>query len=122
VENSAVEGECNRIAGLGGLKAVEIECVDDPNALLKESIEYIRCYICRTEHGDATGILITAARFIRLVLGCCVDVVLKSFAGKQLRATFKCMAPFGRFVKIGKRDITTIMNSPFLTHRYHRGG
>ncbi len=122
MENSAVEGECNRIAGLGGLKAVEIECVDDPNALLKESIEYIRCYICRTEHGDATGILITAARFIRLVLGCCVDVVLKSFAGKQLRATFKCMAPFGRFVKIGKRDITTIMNSPFLTHRYHRGG
>ena len=45
-----------------------------------------------------------------------VDVVLNSLAGEQLRATWKCMAPFGRFVEIGKRDITTNMNlemSPF---------
>ena len=39
-----------------------------------------------------------------------VDVVLNSLAGEQLRATWKCMAPFGRFVEIGKRDITTNMN------------
>ena len=38
-----------------------------------------------------------------------VDVVLNSLAGEQLRATWKCMAPFGRFVEIGKRDITTNM-------------
>ena len=38
-----------------------------------------------------------------------VDVVLNSLAGNQLRATWKCMAPFGRFVEIGKRDITTNM-------------
>ena len=45
-----------------------------------------------------------------------VDVVLNSLAGEQLRATWKCMAPFGRFVEIGKRDITRNMNlemSPF---------
>lgn len=36
-----------------------------------------------------------------------VDVVVNSLAGEQLRATWKCMAPFGRFVEIGKRDITT---------------
>ena len=39
-----------------------------------------------------------------------VDVVLNSLAGEQLRASWKCMAPFGRFVEIGKRDITTNMN------------
>lgn len=38
-----------------------------------------------------------------------VDVVLNSLAGEQLRATWKCMAPFGRFIEIGKRDITTNM-------------
>ena len=38
-----------------------------------------------------------------------VDVVLNSLAGEQLRATWKCMAPFGRFIEIGKKDITTNM-------------
>ena len=38
-----------------------------------------------------------------------VDVVLNSLAKEQLRATWKCMAPFGRFVEIGKQDITTNM-------------
>ena len=38
-----------------------------------------------------------------------VDVVLNSLAGEQLRATWRCMAPFGRFIEIGKRDITTNM-------------
>ncbi|KAK3170550.1 putative secondary metabolism biosynthetic enzyme [Lepraria neglecta] len=39
-----------------------------------------------------------------------VDVALNSLAGEQLRATWECMAPFGRFVEIGKRDITNNMN------------
>lgn len=34
-----------------------------------------------------------------------VDVVLNSLAGKLLEATWQCIAPFGRFVEIGKRDI-----------------
>ena len=45
-----------------------------------------------------------------------VDVALNSLAGEQLRTTWECMAPFGRFVEIGKRDITSNMNlamSPF---------
>ena len=45
-----------------------------------------------------------------------VDVALNSLAGEQLHATWECMAPFGKFVEIGKRDITSNMNlgmSPF---------
>ena len=39
-----------------------------------------------------------------------VDVALNSLAGEQLSATWQCMAPFGRFVEIGKRDITSNNN------------
>jgi len=34
-----------------------------------------------------------------------VDVVLNSLAGDALRATWECLATFGRFIEIGKRDI-----------------
>ncbi|KAI0190605.1 putative polyketide synthase [Astrocystis sublimbata] len=34
-----------------------------------------------------------------------IDVVLNSLAGDGLKATWSCMASFGRFVEIGKRDI-----------------
>ncbi|RYP44955.1 hypothetical protein DL768_008640 [Monosporascus sp. mg162] len=36
-----------------------------------------------------------------------VDVVINSLAGDVLRETWDCLAPFGRFVEIGKRDITS---------------
>ena len=36
-----------------------------------------------------------------------VDVVINSLAGDLLRETWECIAHFGRFVEIGKRDITT---------------
>ena len=34
-----------------------------------------------------------------------VDVVLNSMAGEGLRRSWECIAPFGRFVEIGKADI-----------------
>ncbi|MGU3495275.1 SDR family NAD(P)-dependent oxidoreductase [Xanthobacteraceae bacterium A53D] len=33
-----------------------------------------------------------------------VDVVLNSLSGEAMRASFKCLKPFGRFVELGKRD------------------
>ncbi|KAK2861322.1 Type I Iterative PKS [Arthroderma sp. PD_2] len=36
-----------------------------------------------------------------------VDVVINSLAGDLLRETWACIAPFGRFIEIGKRDITS---------------
>ncbi|KFY81215.1 hypothetical protein V499_00041 [Pseudogymnoascus sp. VKM F-103] len=45
-----------------------------------------------------------------------IDVVLNSLAGDALQATWKCIAPFGRFVEIGKKDIdinTKLEMSPF---------
>jgi acyl transferase domain-containing protein/NADPH:quinone reductase-like Zn-dependent oxidoreductase len=34
-----------------------------------------------------------------------VDVVLNCLSGRLLEATWRCIAPFGRFVEIGKRDV-----------------
>jgi NADPH:quinone reductase-like Zn-dependent oxidoreductase len=42
-----------------------------------------------------------------ITLGKGVDVVINSLAGDLLRETWECLAPFGRFIEIGKRDITS---------------
>jgi NADPH:quinone reductase-like Zn-dependent oxidoreductase/acyl transferase domain-containing protein/acyl carrier protein len=45
-----------------------------------------------------------------------VDVVLNSLAGEMLKASWHCLAPFGRFVEIGKKDALANMQldmSPF---------
>jgi NADPH:quinone reductase-like Zn-dependent oxidoreductase len=47
------------------------------------------------------------ARSIRTATsGMGVDVVINSLAGDLLRETWECLAPFGRFIEIGKADIT----------------
>ncbi|KAI6581452.1 Type I Iterative PKS [Pyricularia oryzae] len=46
-----------------------------------------------------------AAAVGRASAGRGVDVVLNSLAGDALRETWECVAPFGRFVEIGKRSI-----------------
>lgn len=46
-----------------------------------------------------------AAGVMRMTNGKGVDVVVNSLAGEALRASFNCMAWFGRFIEIGKRDI-----------------
>jgi NADPH:quinone reductase-like Zn-dependent oxidoreductase/malonyl CoA-acyl carrier protein transacylase len=46
-----------------------------------------------------------------------VDVVLNSLAGALLAATWSCIAPFGRFIEIGKRDLeqnSSLEMAPFV--------
>ncbi|KAJ4376392.1 hypothetical protein N0V83_001675 [Neocucurbitaria cava] len=47
-------------------------------------------------------IFVTALR--RLTKGRGVDVVLNTLSGEALQATFSCIAPFGRFVELGKTN------------------
>lgn len=47
-----------------------------------------------------------------------VDIVLNSLAGQSLQESFKCVAPLGRFIEIGKRDMymrESLPMSPFLS-------
>ncbi|CAD6445534.1 dae50dc7-2c16-4c37-8a7b-ae80d7e5f4a2 [Sclerotinia trifoliorum] len=46
-----------------------------------------------------------AKGIMRVTKGYGVDVVLNSLSGEGLRASWKCIAPYGRFVEIGKADI-----------------
>ncbi|KAF2965402.1 hypothetical protein GQX73_g8174 [Xylaria multiplex] len=46
-----------------------------------------------------------ARGIMRVTKGYGVDIVLNSLAGDSLRASWECMAPFGRFIEIGKTDI-----------------
>lgn len=43
-----------------------------------------------------------------------VDVVLDSLAGEGLVASSECIAPYGRFLEIGKRDIFSHQNLPMF--------
>lgn len=42
---------------------------------------------------------------MRMTDGKGVDVIVNSLSGEALRASFNCLAMFGRFIEIGKRDI-----------------
>ncbi|KAK1140308.1 Type I Iterative Polyketide synthase (PKS) [Aspergillus melleus] len=44
-------------------------------------------------------------QILRATGGRGVDVILNSSSGEQLAETWRCIAPLGRFVEIGKRDI-----------------
>ena len=43
-----------------------------------------------------------------------VDVVLNSLAGESLEASWECVAPFGRFIEIGKKDIYSHAKLPMF--------
>ena len=47
-----------------------------------------------------------------------VDVIINSVAGDALRLTWNCIAPFGRFIELGKRDFT--VNSRLEMKRFAR--
>ncbi|KAI0803650.1 hypothetical protein GGR55DRAFT_691660 [Xylaria sp. FL0064] len=60
----------------------------------------------------------------RLTNGRGVDVVVNSLAGEALRKSWECLAPYGRFIEVGKRDI--VGNSgldmrPFLENTLFAG-
>lgn len=54
------------------------------------------------------------ARDLRRVTPRGVDVVLNSLAGDALVASWECLAPYGRFVEIGKKDIYSHSNLPMF--------
>lgn len=61
-----------------------------------------------------------AAGVMRMTNNKGVDVVLNSLSGELLRLTWNCVAPFGRFIEIGKRDMTNggrLDMAPFLEQK-----
>lgn len=46
-----------------------------------------------------------------------VDVIINSLAGDSLVASWECVAPYGRFIEIGKKDILSNSNLPMYPFR-----
>lgn len=55
----------------------------------------------------------------RLTCGRGVDVVINSLVGEAVHASLECMAPCGRFVEIGKKDI--LSNSSLPMYAFQKG-
>ncbi|TGJ81386.1 hypothetical protein E0Z10_g7369 [Xylaria hypoxylon] len=53
-----------------------------------------------------------AQGIMRITNGYGVDVVLNSLSGDGLRASWECIAPYGRFIEIGKADIMANSSLP----------
>ncbi|KAK8037713.1 hypothetical protein PG991_001059 [Apiospora marii] len=56
-----------------------------------------------------------ASAIMRLTDGYGVDVVLNSLVGEGLRSSWECIAPYGRFVEIGKVDINANSSLPMAS-------
>ena len=74
-------------------------------------------YNIPSQHVFSSRNLSFAQGIRRVTNGRGVDVVLNSLAGESLRQSFECVAPLGRFLKIGKKDMylrEDLPMSPFL--------
>lgn len=69
----------------------------------EEKREYLRSIGC--EYVWSSRTLEFSEEILHITKGKGVDVVLNSLSGEFLVATLRCLASFGRFVEIGKRDI-----------------
>lgn len=79
---------------------------DDKKQLLMEKFHLPADHIFYSRNTSfAQGVL-------RVTKGYGVDVVLNSLSGDGLRASWECMAPYGRFIEIGKSDITSNSGLP----------
>ena len=88
-----------QIAKLIGAEIYAIVGSDDKKWLLMELYDIAEDHIFSSRNT-------TFARGIkRMTQGRGVDVVLNSLSGEELFASWECVAPYGRFVEIGKKDI-----------------
>ena len=77
----------------------------------------MKAYDIKEDHIFSSRDLDFVKGIMRMTDGKGVDVVLNSLAGEALRQTWNCIAMFGRFVEIGKKDIvgnTGLDMAPFM--------
>ncbi|KAI0189868.1 reducing type I polyketide synthase 10 [Astrocystis sublimbata] len=99
-------------AGGVGIAAIEVALAAGAEVFTTVSSDEKRDYLIKTFDINPTNIFSSRdTSFLEGILqateGRGVDVVLNSLTGEQLHATWKCVADFGRFIEIGKVDIST---------------
>lgn len=69
-------------------------------------------YGINTDHIFSSRDLGFANKIMQFTGGKGVDVVLNSLSGQALIEGWRCLAPFGRFIEIGKRDMSAFKQLP----------
>ena len=90
---------CIQIAHLRGAEVYATVGTLEKRKLLEDK------YGIRRDHIFSSRDLTFAAGIKRMTRNRGVDVIVNALSGAGLRATWECIAPFGRFVEIGKVDI-----------------
>ncbi|KAH6683357.1 fatty acid synthase S-acetyltransferase [Halenospora varia] len=73
----------------------------------------MKVYNIPEDHIFSSRTLAFAKGIKRLTGGRGVDVAINSLAGEGLRSSWECIAPFGRFIEVGKKDIYSQKVSAF---------
>ncbi|KAK0702382.1 hypothetical protein B0H67DRAFT_650419 [Lasiosphaeris hirsuta] len=98
-------------SGAGGVGQVAIQLAQNAGARVLVTCSEPKRAMLRGKFGLSDSQIFSSRddSFVHGVMGATdgngVDLALNSLAGKLLSATWSCMAPFGRFIEIGKRDI-----------------
>jgi NADPH:quinone reductase-like Zn-dependent oxidoreductase len=90
-----------QIAQMVGAEVFATVGYDDKKQLLIEKYNIPEDHIFYSRSNNTTF----AKGIMRMTNGYGVDVVLNSLVGQGLRASWDCIAPYGRFIEIGKADI-----------------
>ncbi|KAH9897461.1 reducing type I polyketide synthase 10 [Xylariomycetidae sp. FL2044] len=98
-------------AGGVGIAAIEIAIAAGAEVFTTVSTQEKRDYLTKTFGIEPSHIFSSldtsfSDGILSATEGRGVDVVLNSLTGDQLHETWKCIADFGRFVEVGKMDIT----------------
>ncbi|RMZ80672.1 hypothetical protein DV738_g2743, partial [Chaetothyriales sp. CBS 135597] len=105
--------------GAGGLGQAAIQIALLAGAVVIVTVgslkkrDFVRDHYCIPEsHILASRDLSFSQGVMRLTNGRGVDIVLNSMSGQGLRSSWQCIAPFGRFVEVGKVDIYSSNSLP----------
>ncbi len=97
-------GVIARVAdGFSGRVIAPAHCLLAQRAGTKEKREYLR--LLGIEHVFDSRSLGFYNHVMEVTGGRSVDIVLNSLTGRFIAQSLKCLAPFGRFVELGKSDI-----------------
>ncbi|KAL8803996.1 MAG: hypothetical protein Q9200_006002 [Gallowayella weberi] len=101
---------CVQIAQLYGAEIYATVGSDEKRALLRE------LYGISDDHIFSSRSTAFVSGIGAMTKGRGVDVVINSLAGEALRSTWEeCLAPLGRFIEIGKKDIMSLGQLPMAT-------
>ncbi|KAI0844177.1 hypothetical protein F5Y00DRAFT_274402 [Daldinia vernicosa] len=109
------EGESILIhAAAGAVGQAAIQIAQRARAIKKLLIDR---YGIDASHFFSSRSTLFAQQIMQMTSGRGIDVVLNSLSGQALIETWRCLAPFGRFIEMGKRDIETFKNLPMEPFR-----